>query len=76
MQLVLVGFGWLTFVFLFLIFICMCIDVVPACMYAHHMCAWSLRRPEEGVRAPGAGVTICRERPCYHVGAENQMGLL
>ena len=35
----------------------MCMGVLPACMYMYHMCAWYLRRPEEGVRVPGIGVT-------------------
>lgn len=45
---------------------CMCTTCVPG----------ACGGPEEDVRAPGTGVTICCELPCYQVGAENQMGLL
>lgn len=35
------------YLFLFEVYECL-----PACVYGYHMCAWSLRRPEEGIRLP------------------------
>lgn len=32
-------------------------EYLPTYMYVHHMCAWAPRRPDEGVRSPGTGVT-------------------
>lgn len=34
------------------------------CMYVYHMCAWYLRKPEEGVGSLGTGVTGSFEPPC------------
>ena len=37
------------FFFLFLyLFYSMCLGVLHACMYVHHMCAWCSQRSEEG----------------------------
>ena len=30
---------------------------LTACFTLYHVCAWTLRRPEEGVGSPGSGVT-------------------
>lgn len=35
----------------------MCIGILLACMYMHHMHAWCLWETEEGVRSPGTGAT-------------------
>lgn len=37
-------------------FIFLCVGILPACVFVHHMCAWNLQRPEEGTRSPGAGI--------------------
>lgn len=46
------------------LFYFMCMDVWPAC-YAcvHHLCAWCMWRPEEGIGAPGTGVTGAACKP-------------
>lgn len=31
-------------------------EYFPTCMYVYEVCAWCLRRLEEGVRSPGAEV--------------------
>ena len=41
--------------------------VLPAWMLVYHMCAWCLRRPEEGVKSLELGVTVMS---CY-LGAES-----
>lgn len=38
--------------------------VMPMYISVYHMCAWSLRRPEEDVRSPGTGA-ICGCEPLY-----------
>ena len=45
--------------------------ILLASMFAHHVCAWYPRRPEESDRYPKIGVTV----NC-HVGAENQTFVL
>ena len=42
----------------------MYMSVLSGCMYVHHMCAWCLRRPEEGVGSPGTGAMDGCELPC------------
>ena len=38
--------------------------VLPTCMYVYHACATDLRRPKEGIRSPGTGVTDGSESLC------------
>lgn len=42
----------------------MCVGVLLVCMYVHHMCAWSLKRPEEGLRSPGTVLQDDCKPPC------------
>jgi hypothetical protein len=49
----------------------MCMAVWPADMPVHHVHAWCLQRPEEGVLFSGTGVAPSGF-VCYCVGAENQ----
>lgn len=37
--------------------ILICTSVLPACMYMYYMSTWCPQRSEEGIRAPGTGVT-------------------
>ena len=50
----------------------MCMNVLLACLSVYHMHAWSLQKPEEGIRTPGTGVTDGCETPCgcweFHLG--------
>lgn len=39
-------------------------ECLPTCMYMHHLCACSLRRPEEVIRSPGSGATKVCDLPC------------
>ena len=38
--------------------------VLSTCMYVYHACATDLRRPKEGIRSPGTGVTDGSESLC------------
>lgn len=49
----------------------MYIDILPACMTVHHMCAGYLWRPEEGTGSPENGRTDSYDVN-RDVGAENQ----
>lgn len=40
----------------------MCMDILPVCIYGHHVCAWCLRRPES-VGSPRMGVSAGFEPP-------------
>ena len=40
-----------------------CMNVLPACMYMHHMCAWYPGMTEEGIGSPRAGVIDGYESP-------------
>lgn len=42
----------------------MCKGVSPAWMFMHHICAWCMLRPEEGIRYPRVRVTEGWELPC------------
>lgn len=53
------GFIFLRFYFI----LCVC-GGMYVCMYVYHMCAWYLRKPEEGVGSLGTGVTGSFEPPC------------
>lgn len=44
----------------------MCMDVFPAFMSTNYMCAWYLKRPNEGIRSPETIVS-------HHVSVGNQM---
>lgn len=46
----------------------MYVSVLPTCMHVHRMCAWSLRKSEEGISSPRIGVMNGCGPPC---GAEN-----
>lgn len=35
----------------------MCLSVLAALVYVHHMHAWCPRRPQETIEFPGAGLT-------------------
>lgn len=37
-------------------FIRMCLSVLPACVFVHHMCAWGPQKLEEGVESPETGI--------------------
>jgi hypothetical protein len=39
----------------FIYFYLMCMNVLPPCMYVHHMHAWCPQRPEEGIECPETG---------------------
>jgi hypothetical protein len=41
----------------------MCMNVMSACMYAHHVHAWSLQSSEESIRLFRAGVTESSDPP-------------
>jgi hypothetical protein len=45
-------------------------SVLPACMSAHHLHVWCQRKPEEGVRLLGIGVTESFEPPCESNGSD------
>lgn len=38
--------------------------VLPVCMSVHHVCAWCLQRPGEGIRSSGTGFTDGCGSPC------------
>jgi hypothetical protein len=44
-------------IYLFYYFVCM--SVLPACMFVHHMHVWCPMRSEEGAGVPGIGVSRC-----------------
>ena len=44
-----------------------------ACRCAYHMCVWCPQRPEEGIRPPGAGVSVVSP---VGAGSENQTQVL
>lgn len=43
--------------------LCMCMNVLPACMYMQHRCTWYPGMTEEGIGSPGAGVINGHESP-------------
>jgi hypothetical protein len=45
------------------VFYCMCMSILLACMYAHHMHARCLRRSERGTSFPGTGIIDGCELP-------------
>jgi hypothetical protein len=60
-----VKFGICIYIFIYLNFIYfMGMSVLSTYMFIHHVHAWCLRGPEEGVGSPGAGVTDHKESPC------------
>ena len=40
------------------------VSVLRACGHVYHVCAWCLRRSEDGIRSPGTGVKSGCESPC------------
>jgi hypothetical protein len=50
------------FILVFNFFVC--INVLLAYMSVHHLYAWSLQRPEMGIRSSGSGVTNSSELSC------------
>lgn len=38
-------------------------DVLPTCVSVQNMCAWCLKRPEEGIKYPKTGVMDGLELP-------------
>lgn len=49
---------------IFMFYDFMCMSVLSACRYVHHVHGWSLRRSEEDIRTPGIGVTDGCEPHC------------
>lgn len=47
-----------------LIWFFMCMYALSVCVYGYYICVWSLQRSEEGIGAPGTGVTNDCELPC------------
>ena len=39
-------------------------SILPACMCMHHVHAWCLQRPGQGVRSPGTGVMEGCKKQC------------
>ena len=61
-----------------LIFYCVCMDLLPACMFTCVLCLW---RPGEGIRSPKTGVTdgcltLCGSLESNPGPLEDQPGLL
>jgi hypothetical protein len=42
----------------------MLMGILLACMFVCHICAWCLKRLEEGIKSPGTGVTDDCEPSC------------
>jgi len=59
-----VGFVFLLYVFMhFFSYVYECFYLY-VCMHVHPVCAWCLRRSEEGIRSPGTGDKEGCEPPC------------
>lgn len=64
------SFTWTSFVLrqavffhnVFIIF--KCIEVLPVCVFLHHVCDWFLRRLEEVIRYPGTRITDSCQQTC------------